>query len=99
MAALCSAQATARRGGDHSRRGKAGCSLIASLGLVLVSGFILQARAFNFTTNITDVRACGDVQVTWQGGTPPYNLTVIVSCALCGGQRLAPDALPQERKA
>lgn len=64
---------------------------MASLGLALVSGFVLPVRAFNFTTNITAVRACGDVLVTWQGGAPPYNLTVIVSCALrgrrCGGRR------------
>jgi len=56
-------------------------SLVLSLVLLYLPSLMAPALAFNFTTNTTAVSACGDMLVTWEGGSPPYNLTIIVSRA------------------
>jgi hypothetical protein len=45
------------------------------LGLVSVS----TCLAFEFTLSSNNPVECGVIQVNWQGGTPPFSLTILVS--------------------
>lgn len=48
--------------------------LLSTLLLVLVP----SAMAFDFSVVTTNLQQCGAMDITWNGGSPPFNLIVIV---------------------
>lgn len=49
--------------------------LLSTLLLALVP----PAMGFDFNIETTNLQQCGSMDITWTGGSPPFNLIVIVS--------------------
>lgn len=55
--------------------------LLSTLVFTLFSPvFPLAAAAFSFTTSTSSPTQCGQVDVEWTGGTPPFRMLVMVRC-------------------